>query len=202
MSENPEFEEVIDNLRDTVDKQGRQLAQIRGTVYRLADTEKENPTLNEALQGLEDRIESLEKDAEEAKTEAEISRATSRAIDDGTRADGSPTKKDRALWLSRDECVRRALCDGGSVNTGGSVTTTDVKNMAKPETKLYQRTVEDDWDELVMRHDEFDVVDPQDKPKRLQVDVSDLSTEIVSLVEESLGREGLTERLHSDRRRR
>lgn len=202
MSENPELEEVIDNLRDTVDKQGRQLAQIRGTVYRLADTEKENPTLNEALQGLEDRIESLEKDAEEAKTEAEISRATSRAIDDGTRADGSPTKKDRALWLSRDECVRRALLDGGSVNTGGSVTTTDVKNMAKPETKLYQRTVEDAWDELVMRHDEFDVVDPDDKPKRLQVDVEDLSTEVVSLVEESLGRDGLTERLHSERRAR
>jgi TolA-binding protein len=202
VSENPELEEVIDNLRDTVDKQGRQLAQIRGTVYRLADTEKENPTLNEALQGLEDRIESLEKDAEEAKTEAEISRATSRAIDDGTRADGSPTKKDRALWLSRDECVRRALLDGGSVNTGGSVTTTDVKNMAKPETKLYQRTVEDAWDELVMRHDDFAVVDPDDKPKRLQVDVEDLSTEVVSLVEESLGRDGLTERLHSERRAR
>jgi TolA-binding protein len=200
VSENPELEEVIDNLRDTVDKQGRQLAQIRGTVYRLADTEKENPTLNEALQGLEDRIESLEKDAEEAKTEAEISRATSRAIDDGTRADGSPTKKDRALWLSRDECVRRALVDGGSVNTGGMVTTTDVKDMAKPQTKLYHQTIADAWDELMMRHDEFDVVDPEDKPKRLQVDVENLTTEVVNLVEDSLGRDGLTKRLLSHHR--
>jgi hypothetical protein len=179
---------------------------VRKLIYDLADVDpddpEDDPSIFEAVSRAEQRIADLEDEVEEARRDAEISRATSRAIDDGARADGSPTKKDRALWLSRDECVRRALCDGGSVNTGGSVTTTDVKNMAKPQTKLYQRTVEDAWDELVMRHDDFAVVDPDDKPKRLQVDVEDLSTEVVSLVEESLGRDGLTERLHSERRAR
>jgi hypothetical protein len=179
---------------------------VRKLIYDLADVDpddpEDDPSIFEAVKRAEQRVADLEQEVQEARRDAEISRATSKAIDDGTRADGAPTKKDRALWLSRDECVRRALIEGASINTGGMVTTTDVKNMAKPKTKLYQRTIEDAWDELVMRHGEFEVVDPENKPKRLQVDVEDLTSEVVSLVEESSGQDGLTERLHSDRRRK
>jgi hypothetical protein len=177
---------------------------VRKLIYDLADVDpddpEDDPSIFEAVKRAEQRVADLEQEVQEARRDAEISRATSKAIDDGTRADGAPTKKDRALWLSRDECVRRALVDGGSVNTGGMVTTTDVKDMAKPQTKLYHQTIADAWDELMMRHDEFDVVDPEDKPKRLQVDVENLTTEVVNLVEDSLGRDGLTKRLLSHHR--
>lgn len=173
---------------------------VRKLIYRLADVDPNDPTDNpdifEAVTRAEQRIADLEEAAEKAQAEAEVSKVSAQAVDDGRRADGSPSKIDTARMLSRDEAVRAALEDGGRVNTGGRVRAGQVQDMAKPQTNLQYRTIYDAWDQLVTRHDEFEVVEPDEAPKRLQVDADDLSQGLVGIVEDNSGRDGLSELLH------
>jgi regulator of replication initiation timing len=151
--------------------------------------------LKERVAELEEDLEEERKKRREAERKAKTALGAARSIDDGARTDGAtPSKKKRAEHLSRNEIVRQALTTGGR---GGSVTARKVKDMAKPQVQLYHKSISDAWDALESRWDELRVQDPEDKDKRLVVDVDDLTEELVGIVEEDLGRDDLTNRVHS-----
>jgi hypothetical protein len=146
------------------------------------------------------RIEELERENAELRAQledierlAKTALGAARAVDDGRRGDGGPSKKQRAQLLSRDEAVRRAVDSSGK---GGSVTVGQVEDMALPETQLRWQTVRDAWDALVSSWRIFRI-DEDNEPTRLVVDREDLRDhdDLVGVVAESLGRDDLAKRL-------
>lgn len=159
---------------------------------------------------LTDRVEELEDELAEERSkrkalEGEVNTAigTARAVDDGARADGGPTKQERARWLSRDEVIRLTVersntgprnAHGNRSEQIGSVTNKDVQQMAKPETDLKWATVDEAWKDLVRRWDAFVVDDTGDVKTLTLNSVDDVSDALVGVVEESLGRDDLANR--------
>jgi hypothetical protein len=172
----------------------------------------DNDPIGAIIHDLRERVDELEEElakerAKREELEHEASKAVkaSDAVDSGVRADGSgPTKKQRAMWLSRDTVIRRTA---KSINTGprnahgnrsvqiGSVTNKEVQNMAEgDDVDLKWATVDSAWNTLVKRHDVF-VVNTDGDEKRLTLnDVDDVSPGLVGIVEDSLGRTDLTNR--------
>jgi len=159
---------------------------------------------------LADRVEELEDELEEERRrrkalEGEVNTAigAARAVDDGARADGGPTKQERARWLSRDEVIRLTVeqsnvgprnAHGNRTEQIGSVTNKDVQQMAKPETDLKWATIDEAWKDLVRRWDAF-VVDTSGDVKTLTLSsLEDVDDALVGVVEESLGRDDLANR--------
>lgn len=171
---------------------------LRKEVRRLSRTVT---ALDTKVVRAENKIEELEEENQELRIQidaleglAKTALGVAEAVDDGERADGGPKKITKAKLLSRDEAVRRAIVGSGN---GGGVSVGDVKGMAKPQMKLYHRTVEDAWDTLVENWGVFWVNDRED-PKRLKVTAEDLkdADDLVAAVEANLERDNLSERLH------
>ena len=82
---------------------------------------------------------------------------------------------------------------GERADIGGSVEVGDVRRMARPETELKWKTVaRDAWPALVERWPAFRI---EDDPKRLVIEPDAVSPELARLVEESLGRDDLANRV-------
>ena len=161
------------------------------------------PKLSElrgAVGDLEARLDGLEERLDEAKANADM--AISVAARGPAEADGGQTKAGRARRLSRDEVIR-ATADGvdagaEDLKTGerqdriGSVTVSDVQDMARPRTELKWKTVaKDAWPALVEDWPCFRVEVPETGSKRLTVDPDKVPVELARLVERSLEREDI-----------
>jgi len=134
-------------------------------------------------------------DIEDAAEKTTRALSTVKQIDDGSRADGGPSKTRTAATLSRDVVVRRALTRSGS---GGGVTGREVINMAESRgIDLCHRTVQRGWKQATTEWEELVVQDPHDRDKRLAVDADDISEELLYTVDESLSETDLTERFSS-----
>lgn len=143
------------------------------------------------------REELIQVAAKRAETRTDARRALSIAgqLDTGERADGGPSKTRRAMILSRDEAVYRATSGAGG---GGSVTASEVINMARSDdVDLDHRLVFDAWGKLTEEWPELRYEQRDDLPNRLAVDAEDLSEDLVDVVEMSLSRDDLAERLNS-----
>jgi len=156
--------------------------------------------LRDSVEDLGARLDGLEERLDEVATNAEMAHAVS--VRGPAEADGGPTKAGRARRLSRDEVIR-ATADGvdagvEDLKTGerqdriGSVTVSDIQDMARPRTELKWKTVaKDAWPALVEEWPCFEVEEPSDGSKRLTVDPDEVPVELARLVERSLEREDL-----------
>jgi outer membrane murein-binding lipoprotein Lpp len=151
--------------------------------------------LADRIDELEEGNERLRSQLEDAQDDADLAVAVAGETSDA-RADGGPTKVERAEHLSRNDVVRQAVTTTGK---GGPVTAGDVVDMARPETNLYHRTVHDAWDKLVSRWGSIRVQERDDAANRLVVDRDDLEDELVRLVDDDLSDTELAEELHRGR---
>lgn len=99
-----------------------------------------------------------------------------------------PSKKEIAIRESRDVLVRQAAVEG---TNAPPITASKVQEQAKPQ------TVKDAWDDLAQRWEAFRVVDGEKDQRRLLLATANVDTELAHVVEESLGRDGITKRLIS-----
>lgn len=194
-------------MLSTISDRPKELAAVRKLVFALAypdeDERYENdPGLFDAVEktiarvnGLEEENQRLREKLDDVEQTATTAYGIAGATSDGARADGGPSKQKRAELLSRNEVVRRAIT--GSQD-GGAVTANEVKKMARPETSVGNKQVyraweklEEKWPALVYNRREEDL-------NRLQVDVDDLTSDLVRVVERDLDRDDLADRL--DRR--
>lgn len=152
-------------------------------------------------------VQELRDELTEAQADAEM--AVSIAAQGQPATDGGATKAGIARRLSRDEVIR-ATADGkgaGPVNAHGdrsdevgSVTVADVKDMAKPQTQLKWKTVaEDAWTDLVEEWPCFRVESPDGGSKRLSVNPDTIPMELARIVERSLERDDIANRVVGDR---
>lgn len=158
--------------------------------------------LEEQIDHLEDVVEQREERIQELEGDAELALSIAARTEDAKRPDGGPTKKTKAMRLSRDEVIRRTAegisagpvnPHGEKANEIGSVTVSDVQNMALPETDLKWKTVaEDAWRELV---EEWPCFEIDDDPKQLKVDPEAISRDLLQVVERSLDRDDLANRV-------
>ena len=149
-------------------------------------------------------LEHVQEDLEDLRADAEMAVSIAARGDDAA-PDGGPTKAQIARRLSRDEVIR-ATADGkgkGPTNAHGdradevgSVTVSDVKDMAKPQTQLKWKTVaEDAWPALVEEWPCFRVESPEGKNKRLTVDPTAIPADLARVVERSLDRDDIANRV-------
>ena len=152
--------------------------------------------IEERLDDLEDAIEEIRAETEDAKERATRAVSTARQIDEGHRADGGPSKTRKGMLLSRDEVVRRALVGTGR---GGAVKAGEVIDMALPDVELDHRLVFNGWRKLTAEWDALEFQQRDDDDNRLVVATDDLTEELVAAVSENLSRDDLTERFNSRR---
>lgn len=176
------FRKFINELAGTADATD---VGVMEATYRALDTVD---TLRAENRELRERVEKTERVADTA-----LQIANKEA-----ESDDSITKKRHALLKSRNELVRRAAIDV-SESAGSGVSVSDVQDMAKPEVTLYRQTVSDAWNDLVRNWDCFCVGTGDSGTQRLLVEKSDISAELVHVVEHDLGREDLAKRLGVER---
>ena len=188
----PSLVEAVRNKANTIEALvfgDEAVQQDNGKERALEDLEADS--IVKAIEDLHERIDDVEADAQLAKATA-----TSRAAADGGQ---QRTKTDVALEISRDELVRQTLVgESGSITdvkggekhrVGASLEVGDVRKMARPETELAYKTVnEDAWGKLTGRWPCFSV---REDPKRIVVDPERITPELARLVEDSLGRDDL-----------
>jgi len=172
---------------------------------RLNDLEGQVRALHNAREYLLERVDEFEEENEQLRAElkkvkqtADTAYGLAGATSDGARADGGPSKQKRAELLSRNEVVRRAITgsqDGGAVTVGG------VKQMARPETKVGNKQVYRAWEKLAEKWPALEYNRREDQLNRLQVDVDDLTDDLVRVVERDLDRDDLVDRLNQRRHR-
>jgi len=192
-----------------IDERLEQLEEIETRVtiveQRLDAIANNLDQIEQATLGPEESSEKYEREPlvdllEDVRATAELAKATA---GNSVSSDGGRSKKDIALEISRDELVRQAaegknagprdMKSGERADIGGSVDVGDVRRMARPETELKWKTVaRDAWPDLLERWPCFRV---EDDPKRLVIEPNAVSSELARLVEESLGREALANRV-------
>lgn len=188
----------------------KEVVAVRKILYRVAAGEisDKNKDLGpiEAANQFIDRVDKLEQQVEELETELEmIEQDASTALgvanetSDGARADGGPSDQKRAEWLSRNEVVRRAITGNRS---GGAVTATEVKSMARPETELFNKQVYRAWGNLATKWQALEYERRDDDPNRLKANADALAKDLVRVVERDLGRDDLIEQLEEKRHRK
>jgi hypothetical protein len=190
-----------------IDERLEQLEEIETRVtiveQRLDAIARNLDQIEQATLGPEESSQKYEREPlvdllEDVRATAELAKATatSRAAADGGQ---QRTKTEVALEISRDELVRQTLVgESGSITdvkggekhrVGASLEVSDVRTMARPETDLAYKTVnEDAWGKLTKRWPCFSV---KDDPKRIVVDPDGITPELARLVEDSLGRDDL-----------
>lgn len=170
----------------------KEMAAVRKVIFNLGDPQEEGLDILEAADSAIKRIEAIEEAAEMAETSAQSALGVAQARD---RTDGGMTKKETVATKTRNELVRRALIDRSDTQ-GAHLTVGRVKDMCLPELTVYQRTVEDAWDELVSRWRCFERTTNEAGKKAITIDRSGLTEELAGAVEQDLDRDDLSERLH------
>jgi len=189
-----ELEERFDALEQEIDR----IDTNTNSVFPMLSN------LRESIEDLEGRLDALEERLDEVATDAEMAYAVSAR--GPAEADGGPTKAGKARRLSRDEVIRatadgidagaRDIKSGQKADRIGSVTVADVQDMAKPHTELKWKTVaKDAWPALVEEWPCFRVENPADGSQRLTVEPEEIPTELARLVERSLEREDIANRV-------
>lgn len=134
------------------------------------------------------RLGQIEEKAEEAIAVAQANQGPSGA---------AGTKKDHARTLSRNEVVVQAAVKGSS--THGSVTTTQVEDMAKPDVRLESRTILDAWDDLTDNWACFEIEEgtpgPHGDASRLKAESDGITTSLLRAVKNDLTDEEVNEAL-------
>ncbi|WP_075938159.1 hypothetical protein [Halosegnis longus] len=193
----PEIEERFEELEEEVERID---ANTNGVFPKLS-------SLGDAIEQLESRFDDIEQRLDGVESNAEMAYALSAR--GPAETDGGQTKAGRARRLSRDEVIR-ATADGKSAGakdfaTGersdavGSVTVADVQDMAKPRTELKWKTVaKDAWPALVEEFPCFRIENPDDGSKRLTVNPSEIPPELARVVERSLERDDIANRVVGD----
>lgn len=197
----------VDALEDTQDEQAAEISQQGSTIN---DVEARVGALNKKVNrvvsvlvgdaddfGVDDidktddlmtRFDKVEEAVEEA-----VAVAQTRAVSSGTGG----TKKEHAATLSRNEVVVQAVVKGNSDR--GSVTTTKVEDMAKPDVRLDSRTILDAWDDLQETWSCFNVQSgtpgPHGDASRLTVEAEDIPTPLLRAVKNNLTDETVNEAL-------
>lgn len=173
---------------------------------RLTDLEGQVRALHNAREYLLEQVEDLEAENEELRAELEEVKQTADTAyglagqtADRARADGGPSKQKRAELLSRNEVVRRAIT--GSQD-GAAVTVSGVKQMTRPETKVGNKQVYRAWEKLSEQWPALKFKRQEEKLNRLQVDIDDLTDELVRVAERDLDRDDLLEQLNKRRHRK
>jgi regulator of replication initiation timing len=145
--------------------------------------------LAERVEELEKENERLRSELEDAQDDAELALAVAGETADRARADGGPNKTEQAKILARNEVVRRAVTGTGK---GGSVTTSDVIGMAKPELQIYHSQISNAWEQLADRWDSLSIQRRDDAANRLVADADVLEDELIRLVDEDCSDVDLT----------
>ncbi|WP_226479187.1 hypothetical protein [Natrinema amylolyticum] len=178
-----EAREFLGKLKDRVDHLFEDIVDLEATTEdheeRIAELEAENEQLRE-------RVDELEAIAEQAMVVASA----------GHDPDGE-SKVERAKRLTRNELVRRAAMGGPARDR--PITTTQVREMARPETELKWQTVKDGWADLGEEWPCFRET-TKDGTQALTVSRSDISKSLARAVEANLERDDLAKRLVGDNR--
>lgn len=190
----PEIEDRFEELKQEIERMNGNVNGAFGKISGLADQ----------LEQLNQRLDDIERRVAAAETDAEM--AVSISAHGPAQTDGGPTKAGRARRLSRDEVIRatadgigagpRDLKSGRSKDRIGSVTVSDVQDMGKPQMELKWKTVaKDAWPVLVEEWPCFRIEDPEDGAKRLTVVPDEIPIELARVVERSLERDDIANRV-------
>lgn len=173
-----EARKFLEKLKDRVDLLFEDVVDLEATTEdheeRIAQLEAENEQLRE-------RVDELEAIAEQAMVVASA----------GHDPD-SGSKVEQAKRLTRNELVRRAALGGNARDR--PITTTKVREMARPETELKWQTVKDGWADLQAEWPCFRET-TKDGTQALTVSGSDISKSLARAVEADLERDDLAKRL-------
>jgi hypothetical protein len=202
-------QQSVDDITDDGKKRSTGYAESLEELQRINEEERGRimrefaqlrADLNNKIDSLEQQVEGLQEQLQDVGADAELALSIAGRTKE-TAADGGPTKKQTAMRLSRDEVVRgtadgknsgaKDLKTGEKTDLVGAVEVSDVQDMGKPQTRLNWQTVVDGWEELLLEWDCFEI---REDPKELTVELP-LSSELVRVVERSLGRDDLAKRL-------
>lgn len=176
-----EAREFLEKLKNRVDLLFEDVVDLEATTEdheeRIAQLESENEQLRE-------RVDELEAIAEQAMVVASA----------GHDPDGE-SKVERAKRLTRNELVRRTAMGGHTRDR--PITTTKVREMARPETELKWQTVKDAWADLQEEWPCFRET-TKNGTQALTVSKTDIPKALARAVEADLDREDLTKRLVGD----
>lgn len=182
-----------------------EMAMLRRLLYRLGGVSvTEETSLVEATNNAIGRIEELEQRLDDIDEKSDTALGVARAIDTGTRGDGGPSKIERARMLSRNEVIRQTATQAKVFNDTegkriehriGSVSNSDVQDMAKPQAELKWQTIDDAWRDLAQKWSCFTINDEMETKTLTLTNVDDIPRELVRVVERDLDRDDLAKRL-------
>jgi hypothetical protein len=146
------------------------------------------------IRELESKLENVEETAIEANKTANTALGTAGMADDGVRADGSPSKVEIVRHTARDHLVKNGLKNGET-----SLPLTKLMEMCEPQHDVAYQTAKDAAKTLATRWDGLALGTNEAGNKALMAAPGKYQKKLVGVVEESLGRDGLTKELISRR---
>lgn len=196
------------NESDLMDDVMLDVVRLRKVVYRLADIdttdEDTSVSFGDATNTAIERIETIEERLDEIEEKSDTALGVARAIDTGARGDGGPSKIERARMLSRNEVIRQTATQASVFNDTegkriehvvGSVSNSDVQDMAKPQAELKWQTIDDAWRDLCRDWECFTIDDSRATKTLTLTSVDEIPRELVRVVEADLDRDDLAKRL-------
>lgn len=183
-----ELEEEVKSLRDWRKETSKDMAAMKRMLHVLAGTDDDMDA------GLWDAAESIQRIPDGIEEMGELAQSAMAVAKTEAKVEETPTKKEIAKSLTRDEVVVNAAVMAKARGIG-AVTCDDVKKMAKPDVRLEHRTILDAWEELKDEWDCFSVVDGE--KKKLAVKRENLDDVLVRAVLNDLSDPEVTEALNS-----